>query len=81
MEFLAAKAPLVDHILSIYELKTRPKIVCYYHAVAGFPAQPIWISAITNGHYSTWPGLTVAMAARNLPESQKIQRGHERKIG
>ena len=71
MELLAATAPPVNHILSVYELKTRPEPVKYYHAAAGFPTQPTWIVAIKNGHYSTWKGLSAAVASRHFPESNE----------
>ena len=71
MELLAATAPPVDHILNVYELKTHPKLVRYYHAAAGFPTQPTWIAAIKNGHYSTWPGMSVAVTALRFLESKE----------
>jgi hypothetical protein len=54
--------------------------VCYYNATAGFPTQPTWIVAISKGYYSTWPGLTAAMAARHFPESNKTWCDHGQKI-
>jgi hypothetical protein len=70
LEILADAAPPTDHILSVYELKTRPELVRYYHAAAGFPTKPTWTKAIRNGHYASWPGLTAAVATRHFPESR-----------
>ena len=35
-----------DQIVSAYELKTRPELIRYYHAAAGFPTKPTWVTAI-----------------------------------
>ena len=50
--------PPTDIAFSVYELKTRPELICYFHAAAGFPMKPTWVKAIKNGHYESWPGLT-----------------------
>ena len=78
---LLADTPLpTEHILNVYELKTRTELVRYYYATAGFPTQPTWIKATQNGHYQPWPGLTAALAASHFPESDEAWRGHGRKI-
>ena len=38
--------PPTDQILSAYELTTRPELIRYYHAAAGFPSKPTWVAAI-----------------------------------
>ena len=72
--------PLPDKINNVYELKTKPELIRYYHAAAGFPTKPSWIAAITNSHYSSWPGLDATTAAKYLPESEEMWKGHGRKI-
>ena len=72
--------PPPENILSVYELKTQPELVRYYHAAAGFPTQPTWIKAIKNSHYATWPGLTARVVTKHFPESVETWRGHGRKI-
>ena len=72
--------PPTDQILSAYELTTRPELIRYYHAAAGFPSKPTWVAAIKNGHYQSWTGLTAAAAAKYFPESMETWRGHGRKI-
>ena len=69
LEILAKAAPPIDHILSVYKLKTRPELVRYYHTAAGFPTEPTWTKAIQNVHYASWPDVTAAVAARHFPES------------
>ena len=46
IKLLADQPSPIDHILSVYKLKTRPELVRYYHTVSGFPTQPTWIKAI-----------------------------------
>ena len=53
--------PPNGHILNVYELKNKPKVIQYYHAAAGFPTESTWIAAIKNGHYASWKGLTVML--------------------
>ena len=43
--------PPTDKAFSAYKLKTKPELICYFHAAAGFPIKPTWVKAIKNGHY------------------------------
>jgi len=63
----------------VYELKTQPKLVRYYHAAAGFPTKPSWLKAIKNKQYASWPGLTWEAVNRNFPKSGETLKGHGRK--
>ena len=72
--------PLPDSVSNVYELKTKPELVRYYHAAAGFPTKPTWIAAIKNGHYKSWPGLNQKDVAKYFPESTEMWRGHGRKV-
>jgi hypothetical protein len=72
--------PPIEHVLSVYELKTRLELIAYYHAATGFPTRPTWVKAIKNGHYESWPGLTATAAAKYFPESVETWQGHGRKI-
>ena len=58
-----------EAINNVYELKTTPELIRYYHAAAGFPTQPTWIKAIKNNQFASWPGLRVD-AARNTFQNQ-----------
>jgi hypothetical protein len=55
------------------------KTIRYLHAAAGFPPKDTWIKAIKNGHYKTWPGLTVEAVNKYFPESIETQKGHLKK--
>ena len=72
--------PTRDIINNVYELKIKPELVRYYHAVTGFPTKPSWLAAIKNGHYRTWPGLDATIAAKYFPESHETWKGHGRNI-
>ena len=63
----------------MYELKTQLKLVRYYHAAAGFPTKPLWLKAIKNKQYASWPGLTWEVVNKHFPESEKTLKGHGRK--
>jgi hypothetical protein len=52
-----ARPPPTKVIHNVYELKTQPKLVHYYHAAAGFPTKPRWLKAIKNMQFASWPGL------------------------
>ena len=65
---------------NVFELKTQPEIVRYYHAAAGFPTKATWLKAIGMGFFATWTGLTYAAVQRHFPESEETQKGHMRKM-
>ena len=76
----AQPPPLPDNILNVYDLKTNPELIRYYHAATGFPTKPTWLKAIKNGHYKSWPGLDRTIAVKYFPESVETWKGHGRKI-
>jgi hypothetical protein len=78
-EFLPARPPPTDAIYNVYELKTQPELVRYYHAAAGFPTKPTWIRAIKNQQFASWPGLTTDIVTRHYPDSEETPKGHGRK--
>ncbi len=78
-EFLPARPPPTDAIHNIYELKTQPELVQYYHAAAGLPTKPTWLKAIKNQQFASWPGLTADVVARHYPDSKETPKGHGRK--
>jgi hypothetical protein len=79
-EFLANRPPLADAVYNVYELKTQPELIRYYHAAAGFPTKPTWLKAIKNNHYSSWTGLTYEGVTKYYPESTETNKGHGRKL-
>ncbi len=75
-EFLPDRPPPSEAIHNVYELKTQPKLVRYYHAVVGFPTKPSWLKAIKNKQYASWPGLTWEAVNKHFPESKETLKGH-----
>ncbi len=74
-EFLPDRPPPSKAICNVYELKTQPKLVRYYHALAGFPTKPSWLKTIKNKQYASWPGLTWQAANTHYPESKETLKG------
>ena len=58
-------------IHNVYELKTQPKLVRYYHVVTGFPTKSSWLKAIKNKQYASWPGLTWEAVNKHFLESKE----------
>ena len=78
-EFLPERPPPTDAIHNVYELKTQPELVRYYHAAAGFPTKPTWLRAIKNKQYASWPGLSIEAVTRHYPDTEETPKGHGRK--
>ena len=79
-EFLPNQPPPTDAIANVYELKTQPELIRYYHAAAGFPTKPTWLKAIRNNHYASWTGLTYEGVSKHFPESEETHKGHAQKL-
>ena len=79
-EFLPSRPPPTEAIFNVYEIKTQPELVRYFHAAAGFPTKPTWLNAIKKGFYTSWPGLTDKIVQKYFPESEETWKGHARKI-
>ncbi len=47
-EFLPKRPPPTDAIHNVYELKTQPELVHYYHSAASSSTKPTWVKAIRN---------------------------------
>ncbi len=78
-EFLPGCPPPIEAIHNVYELKTQPELVQYLHALAGFSTKSMWIEAIINNHYASWPGLIVKAVTKHFPESKETMKGHGQK--
>jgi hypothetical protein len=74
MEFLPKQTPPTKDIANVYRLKMQPELVCYYHAVAGFPTKPTWVAAIKNRQFASWPGLTAKAFTKHFPDSKETTK-------
>jgi hypothetical protein len=44
---------------NVYEQKSIQDTITYLHACCFSPVQDTWLKAIQNGHFATWPSITV----------------------
>jgi hypothetical protein len=75
-EFLPDRPPPSEAIHNMYELKTQPELVRYYHTAAGFPTKPSWLKTIKNKQCASWPGLTWEVVNKHFPKSEETLKGH-----
>ena len=64
-EFLPERPPPTEAVANVYELKTQPELIRYYHAAEGFATKPT--------------GLTSKAATKHFPESEETLKGHGQK--
>ena len=55
---------------------TKRKLAKYFHAAAFSPVKSTFIAAINNGHFTSFPGLSVSLISKNLPQSPFTVKGH-----
>jgi hypothetical protein len=48
----------------------------YLHAACFSPVKSTWITAIKNGNFSSWPGLTEHAVEKHLYKSTSTTKGH-----
>ena len=78
-KYLPIQPPPQETVFNVYKLKTQPELVRYLHASAGFPTKLMWLHAVKNRQYASWPGLTPEAIAKHFPESKETLRGHVQK--
>ena len=59
---------------------TKRELVCFHHATCFYPVKSIWIKAIRNGNYATFPGLTPELVQKYLPAEIPIMLGYQHLI-
>ncbi len=70
-------APLQhESAANVYSLPSISWVIRYLHAAAGFPTKDSWLKAIANGHYITWPGVTLNNVQKYFPESIETEKRH-----
>ena len=67
-----------ETIANVYQLKTKPEVVRYLHAAAGFPTETTWYAAVKAGNYNSWPWLNPKNVCAHFPESEETRKGHTR---
>jgi hypothetical protein len=61
---------------NIIQISDQSDLVQYLHAACFSPTTATLVKAIKNGHFVTWPGLTVEAVLRHLPKSEATIKGH-----
>jgi hypothetical protein len=64
---------------NVYSSPSISRVIRYLHAAAGFLTKDSWLKAIANGHYITWPGITLNNVQKYFPESIETEKGHMKK--
>jgi hypothetical protein len=61
---------------NVYEQISIKDTITYLHAYCFSPVQDTWLKDIQNGHFATWPTVTVENVRKYLPKSDAIAKGH-----
>jgi hypothetical protein len=56
--------------------KTKMELIQWLHASCGSPKQSTFIKAVQKGNFLTWPGLTIDLIKKHLPECIATNKGH-----
>ena len=59
-----------------FSMTTKADLAIYYHRAAWSPVPATFITAIQQGYFATWPGLTAALISKHLPKSINTAKGH-----
>ena len=59
-------------------MATKPDLPMYYHRAAFSPVPTTFITAISNGNFSTWPRLTAELISKHLPKSLATAKVHNK---
>jgi hypothetical protein len=65
---------------NVYEHKSIQDTMTYLHACCFSPVTDTWIKSIQNGHFATWPSVTVDNVRKYLFKSDATSKGHMNKI-
>jgi hypothetical protein len=76
----SAQAAPEHRVHTVYEQKSIKDAITYLHACCFSPVQDTWLKAIQNGHFATWPSVTVENVRKYLPKSDAMVKGHMNQI-
>jgi hypothetical protein len=65
---------------NVYEQKSIQATIAYLHACCFSPVTDTWLKAIQNGHFATWPSVTVENVRKYLSKSDATSKGHMKQI-
>jgi hypothetical protein len=72
----SAQATPEHTVHNAYEKKSIQDTITYLDAWCFIPVQNTWLKSIQNGHFATWPSLTVDNVRKYLPKSDAMVKGH-----
>jgi hypothetical protein len=76
----SAQAAPEHSVHNVYEQKYTHDTITYLHAFCFSPVQDTWLKSIQNGHFATWPSLTVENVCKYLPKYDAMVKGHTNQI-
>jgi hypothetical protein len=59
-----------------HDNSNQKDLINYLHAACFSPVKSTWITAIKNGHFTSWPGLTEQAFEKHLSKSTSTTKGH-----
>jgi hypothetical protein len=65
---------------NVYEQKSIQATITYLHACCFSPVTDTWLKDIQNGHFATWPSVTVEIVRKYLSKSDVTSKGHMNQI-
>jgi hypothetical protein len=76
----SAQAAPEHSVHNEYEQKSIQDTITYLHACFSSPVKDTWLKSIKNGHFETWPSLTVENVLKYLPKSDEMVKCHMNQI-
>jgi hypothetical protein len=59
-----------------HDNSNQKDLISYLHAACFSPVKSTWITAIKNGNFTSWPGLTEQAVEKHLYKSTSTTKGH-----
>jgi hypothetical protein len=59
-----------------HDNNNQKDLINYLHAACFSPVKSTWITAIKNGHFTSWPGLTEHAVEKHVSKSTSTRKGH-----
>jgi hypothetical protein len=76
----SAQAAPEHYVHNVCEQKSIKDTITYLHASCFRHVQDTWLKSIQNGHFATWPSLTVENVCKYLPKYDAMVKGHMNQI-
>jgi hypothetical protein len=64
------------HCNHAHDNRNQKDLINYLHAACFRPVKSTWITAIKNGHFTSWPGLTEHAVEKHLSKSTSTTKGY-----